>query len=596
MSGGFAGGAGTSGGSTAGAGTGGGSGAAPGAGGHIATADVSGLSAYLEGMGLDRQGSTPNTQGMITRALTSLDPSQRLSVLMGGAALAPGPMRGLFSRLAGTMAAPSLGTAYAQGDLDAHQATEIAQQMQSLVPAGVDWAAQASEALRRGGMTDQQLEELVGILTWESRPEEERIHALLEGQRIFEMPVEKVLGFLRELLEAGRNQEFLRLMRHFGSGLVVPAVARRLVVAQAFELIAAWAEIPGMPPVILDELIELLTHAFRREKNPEVLQCLSRGLEHLLWFLLETGDCPRAAGCLAALRDEEEELGVPLAWKEQAAQDLLQRLGSPERLDMLLARMFNLDRADAAEQIHPIFALLGTAAANHLVERLSLEQDRASRVRIMEALRACGPVVEGPLLESLKSGEWFVVRNALLLLAEVAGPERVPDVEPFVDNHDTRVRLAAVRALGRLGGREAETALTRLLGRPDPGLQMEVLFLLDNLRVRNAVPAILQLLRTGKGWNRPGLDKLREKALEVLGHLGSVSAIPALLEVLARRKGFFRDTREPLPARLCALRALASLASPEGLAAIRGVLSAEPAGPEREALETAFQETGAQPG
>jgi len=557
-------------------------------GGH--SADVSGLGAYLEGMGLDRQGVQPTTQGMITKAVSFLSAEQQLGVFMGSGTLRPGPLRNIFGRLSTTLAAPSLANAYSKGAMTPERVMATADQLKAVMPSPEAWATQVTEALRREGMSEGQLKNLVEILTWESRPVAERIKTLLEGQRIFEMPVEKVLALLRELLEGGRNAEFLRLVRHFATGLLVPAVGRRLAVAQAFEQIADWVDIPGIPAAILDELMETLSRAYGREKDPEVHQHFSRALEHLLWFLVESGEPQKAHANFAGLQDVVTELSLPAAWKEQATMELLQRLGTPERLDKVLSFLFHLDRSEAAARVHPFLAMLGASAANHLVERLSQETDRGRRGRILEALKACGPVAEAPLLESLKSSEWFVVRNALIVLAEVAGPERVSDLESFLDHGDARVRLAAVRTLGRIGGRGAEAALLRVLQRPDVEAQLEVLFILDELKARNAVPALLELLKTTKGKTRPGLEAVREKTLEVLGHLGSSGAIPVLADLLMRHKGFFHDNREPLPIRIAALRALYALGSVEGQEALAKALATEPAGTEREALQNALTE------
>ena len=545
---------------------------------------MSGFAGYLEGMGLDRSGSQPTTIGVISRALGGLDPVTRLDVFAGSADLRPGPLRNAFSRAAGTMAAPSLASAFSQGSLNVEQVIQAAEQLKALMPSAQAWAAQITEALGRGGMSEGQVKNLVEILTWESRPMEERISSLMEEQHIFEMPAEKVLAFLRELLEAGRNAEFLRVARKYATGLLEPAVARRLAVAQGFEKIADWVDIPGMPGAIADELAEMLTRTYAREKDPEVHQWVSKAVEHFIWFKLDTSDPRPGCDSFARILDLVNDQGPLLPWKEAATNDLLARLSSPERLDRVLSQLFRLDRAVAAEQIHPLLAMLPTSAANHLVERLSQEPERSRRGRIMDALKAFGPIAEGPLLESLHSQEWFVIRNTLIVLAEIAGPERVPDLQPFLEYPEPRVRLAAARTLGRIGGRGAETALTRILPRAEPGLQLEVLFLLDELKARTALPAIMELLRSARGKNRPDLDKVREKTLEVVGHLGSSTTVPALVELLARRKGFFRDSREPLADRIGALRALCALDCPEGDEAVDRTLAAEPPGPEREAL------------
>jgi HEAT repeat protein len=558
--------------------------------------DLSGFGAFLEGMGLDRQGNQPNTQGVVMKAVSSLETTNMLGVMQGAAALRPGSLRNLFGRLSSTIAAPGLASTFSQGTLSPPQIAEAAERLQGLSPSPQTFVNQLEDALRQQGMSEAQLSELVDILTWESRPTEERIKALLQGQRIFEMPTDKVLAFLRELLEAGRNSEFLRLLRHYASGLMVPAVARRLAVAQAFEKIADWVDIPGMPTGIQDVLIEILTRAYGREKDPDVHLWISRAVEHLIWFWVDSNDPLLACALFEGLQDVVTELSLPASWKEQATEALCGRLSSPERLDKLLGQLFAMDRLTASAQIHPYLRMLGAPAANHLMERLSHESDRTRRNRLLEALKACGQTAEAPLLESLTSPEWFVVRNALIVLGEVASPERVPTLLPLLDHADQRVQTAAVRTVGRLGGREAEAALGQLLAtRTDPHLLLEVLFVLDRLKARNAALAILALLKSNKGRSRPDHEQVREKAIEVLGHLGSPAAIPELAKLLHREKGFFRDSKEALPIRLLALRALRAVGTPEARAAIDQALFSEPAGPEWDALQEALAEASPAP-
>ena len=141
-----------------------------------------------------------------------------------------------------------------------------------------------------------------------------------------------------------------------------------------------------------------------------------------------------------------------------------------------------------------------------------------------------------------------------------------------------------------MGGRTAETSLIPLLGHRDPGIQMEVLFILKEMGTKQAVPALLDLVREGKGRLKSDQQRVRERALEVLGSLGSPSAMPTLVELLARRKGFFTDSREPLPIRVAALKALLSLDTRESQEAVNGLLEKEPRGPEKAALEAALTE------
>lgn len=553
--------------------------------------DLSGFGSMLQKMGMDSQGVQPGTQGAVRQAVASLSPEQQLDFFRGAARLRSSPLRNLFSRLSSSMAAESLASTYGHSQLSNQQVIEYADEIKYLSSSAESWGEQLANALRREGMSEGQLRELVDILTWESQPMQTKLAKLLEGQRIFEMPVEKVLAFLRELLEAGRHSEFLRVLRHYASGLVAPAVARRSAVARSFEKIADWADIPGMPLEVLNELMEILSRTYGREKDPEVHQWLSMAVEHILWFWVESGDPAMAHALFTDLQDVVTELSLPAPWKAQATADLLARLGAPDRINKVLTQLYTMDRPTATKRIHPYLKMLGASAAEHLVERLADEPDRAKRAHLLEALKACGSVAEAPLLESLKAEEWFVVRNALIILAEITTPERIKELAPLLNHADARVVGAAIRAVGRIGGRQAETALAPLVLHRDPSIQMEALFILNEMKAKQAIPVLIELVRAFKGRLKPEQEKVREKAVELLGALESPSVIPVLQELLVRKRSFFRDTKESLPIRLAALRALVQLDSQEAQETIRKAMDEEPKGSERDTLEAAFTES-----
>ncbi len=550
-------------------------------------ADLAGLGAYLQEAGLDREGAQAGTQSVLATTLGSLDAEQRLSLMMGGASAGSEPLRKFFGRMVGNHGAESLADLYRRGALGAEDLAEAAGELARLSPNPAQWANTLIDALRKEGLSEAQLQELLEILNWESLSLEEKLSRLLEGQKIFEMPVAKVLAFLRELLEAGRNREFLQVLHQFATGLAFPNVARRGKVASAFEAISDWVDIPGMDPSLIQALMEILARAYGREKDPGVHSNFSHAVEHLLWFWVEQGSPQRAEAMFADLQDTVTELSIPAPWKEEATQALLARLGTPERLDKVLKQLFYLDREAAAVQVHPYLRMLGPAAAAQLVERLEAEKDRIRRGRLLEALKSCGSIAEAPLLESLKSAEWFVVRNALVVLGEVSSVDRLPEILGALKHRDARVVRAAVRAAGRVGGRQSEAPLVAMLPSAEPATQLEILFVLGELKAKGAVNAVAGLARL-KGKLKPGQDKVRDKAVETLGALGSAAAIPVLEGLLARKKGIFSESREPAELRILAFRALLSLGLPEGRQSAERLLELEPAGPEHEAFQAAL--------
>ncbi len=542
--------------------------------------NLGGLGDLLEAQGLDRQGASPGTQGALVQAVAGLPAEGRLGLLLGAAQLRSGPLRNVFHRMAGQHALGSIAEAFGHGTLSATAIPEVLEELTPLLPAAEQWGAKLMEALQGSGMPPAQLKELMDVLTWGNLPREERLRQLLEEGKLAEVPLAKVITLLRELLESGDIVGFIRLLQRLGEDFGLPIVERRLAIAEGFEQIARWAQAPGMPEGALDRLQGLLSHAWMGERDPDVHGRIAQAVETLVWFEASRGQAPRAASLVVSLG-----VAAPDApWKATALQELIHRLAVPARMTHILMLLHGMDKAQAAERIHPLLKLLGAPAADFLVERLSEEGDRIRRARLLEALRSCGQTAEGPLLEALHAPEWFVVRNALIVLGEVAGPSRLADVQPFLQHKDSRVVRAAIRAVGHLGGAHAEAAILRLLDHRDLEIQLEVLFTVQESGSRNAIPALLDFLKHSSG-KRADVARVREKILEVLGRLGSPSVIPTLLDVLARKRGLFGEKKEPLGIRLGALQALLTLDTAEAQTAAARVLEKEPPGPDREAFE-----------
>ena len=142
--------------------------------------DLSGLGNYLQSLGMDQQGVQPGTQGAVRQALASLAPEQQLELFRGAAQLHTGALRNLFGRISSTMAAPSFAAAYARGSISEEKIADLAEQLKPLSPSPERWGDQLVDALRREGMSEGQLRELVDIMAWDSQPIGTKLAKLLE--------------------------------------------------------------------------------------------------------------------------------------------------------------------------------------------------------------------------------------------------------------------------------------------------------------------------------------------------------------------------------------------------------------------------------
>lgn len=148
----------------------------------------------------------------------------------------------------------------------------------------------------------------------------------------------------------------------------------------------------------------------------------------------------------------------------------------------------------------------------------------ADRSVLVDILRRRG-TVEAACART--TSRWSVHRyQAVELLGAAGVHEGVPFAARLLDDPNGEVRLAAVRALGRIGGLEAATSLLEHLDREDATIPPH--------------PVTMALLRIGVDATEPLLAALgaeratvRTIAAEVLGVLGIFSAVPALEHRLA---------------------------------------------------------------
>jgi hypothetical protein len=265
--------------------------------------------------------------------------------------------------------------------------------------------------------------------------------------------------------------------------------------------------------------------------------------------------------------------GTP-EWKAQAVRDLLFRIASPGNMATLTALLHHHDTQISITQLHSLLALLGRPAAMHLSMCLEMEEDAGRRGNLIDALRAIGRNAVPALKEALASPNPSHVRNALLLLGEIGHKPAFPDVALALEHRDLPVRRAAVAAVAVLGeGSQASQALSAALGRSEPGLQLEILAVLSELKDATAVPAVAELLQTAKGSTEEAA-RIRLRALETLGLIGSPEAVAPLQDVF-RKKGILGG-RESTAMRLAAAKSLSAINTREAREAIALAMDGEP--------------------
>ena len=176
-----------------------------------------------------------------------------------------------------------------------------------------------------------------------------------------------------------------------------------------------------------------------------------------------------------------------------------------------------------------LMARAGDATVEVLVQELMSSQDSQARRAYFDSIVALD-LNATLLFELVRDSRWFVVRNAVALLGEMGVEQADVALLPLLTHEDDRIRIAAARALMRLGTAKAMHGLHGVVEDKHP-------------EVRRIAAAAYGLPAVGGGGVRPpaarlaaALDKERDddvvlEMLASLGKLGSANAIQRLLRI-----------------------------------------------------------------
>lgn len=539
--------------------------------------ELGGLGALGAELGFGAGQATADQVDTLRQVLSGLGPGTLLRLLAGLGTLPqePGGLAAGVHGLAGGLLQQAVAGLLGQGATWEQLAGPV-QGILGLLPDRDEVRGGLGDFLRGQGHDPSKVGLLLRRVTWEDLSLEARLVKVLEEGCLFDLTLEERLAFLRELLDLGRTDDFIRVQE-----LLLDALRQerllRLQSAQTLAGIARWIHAPGLPPAIEAPLAEGLKANFPWEPDPPVHRWTTEALETLLRAHVSRGDLNRVISDMRELEGACAFLDHPQPWRREAYDRLLEALRRPGLLDEVVAHLHGMDRAHLASEAFPYLDFIGVPMVHHLMACLGQEEDRVKRGRLVEAIRQMGPAALPPILQALESPTWYLVRNALSLLTDIGDAGLLPTIAPLLRHPEPRVRRVAIRSLWRLCGPASEPHLIPRMKETDPGALEEVLFALGQLKSVAGLPAIAEFAQ-----DRRAMEKLRIKAIETLGAIRSPEALAPLAE-LVRRRGFFAGT-ESAAIRLAGARALVDLGIPAATEFLKGVLDAEPRGEFREAL------------
>lgn len=181
--------------------------------------------------------------------------------------------------------------------------------------------------------------------------------------------------------------------------------------------------------------------------------------------------------------------------------------------------------ADRRATMAELLGLFGEPAVRHLMERLSVEEDPATRRTLISLLVVVGTNFSDPIARFFKAPEWYVVRNAVAIAGKIGGRKWVPHLTPLLEHSDHRVVIETMRALAPLAPDQAAAGLVRSLAHEHPRVRETALLLLKDSTAASRVEHLCDALLD------PAMDEARDEIAELLFEIGTEQALGALRQV-----------------------------------------------------------------
>jgi HEAT repeat protein len=184
---------------------------------------------------------------------------------------------------------------------------------------------------------------------------------------------------------------------------------------------------------------------------------------------------------------------------------------------------------------------------------LAALEDESAVVR-ERAIRLATRYIEPHVLGELVADEVNAIRrNAAITALERQGPYAVPHLRTMLSHPEVDLVMFALQMLSRIGDPLAVHGVVPLVQHPHPNVAQAAIEALGQLRHREAVPALLRMLKS-ELW-------LQVAAIDALGEIGDPAAVGPLLDLVP-------DSIVAEPA----MSALERIAAPESLEGLLGKL------------------------
>lgn len=312
------------------------------------------------------------------------------------------------------------------------------------------------------------------------------------------------------------------------------------------------------------KVLEILFEVFELQQNTKVRGEIVSIIDSFLPHLLGVGDFQSVTLVVRQLRkilDETQELTPD---QRKAITALPVKLANPTALGQLIQSLDDAAVQPTKDDIADFFTELGP----HVLDTVLVWMPKLTNERVRETLRQVAQRIaqEHPeqVVTALKASDTVVLLQTIQLISSLKVARLAPDFGRLLRHADTKIRRAAVDALGAIGSASAMKQLERSVEDEDRDIRIATV----QYCVQHKYPGILRKVEAViSGRALRGADLAEKKPFfEAYGMFCGSAGVDPLYQML-NAKRMFRRKDDP-ETRACAALALGKVGTPDARAAL----------------------------
>jgi len=313
------------------------------------------------------------------------------------------------------------------------------------------------------------------------------------------------------------------------------------------------------------EFPEMMFEVLNLEDRPEDFAQILSSLENYLYHLALKMDFTQAVRFLNRM-DEVARLSAPATpWKGRELEKFYGAVRARFPLDKIREKALE-QRVPNSRTFFEYLKFVGP-------DSLSLAADLFERVRETEFrtdaqsyLEDMARKVPQSLVDLAGQDRPEFAKTVIAVLGQKPDAATIPHLLKFIATGRKDVKIEAVRALGKFQDGAAQESLSALLDDPDEELRIEVLKAVTVAPGGELARRLIGIVSAKTSRRKTSWEK--EAALKALARSRTDEACAVLVGLIKRTSLFGRA--KTLETRLCAIQALATMATPAAVAALKG--------------------------